>query len=83
MNIGELGTTVAIYGLPIKVVVLNNRGDGIVKQWQKLFFKGRFSASYKSTPSILSGRRSPMDRICRAVRPQDRCTAQYRGVHPL
>ncbi|MGA1296394.1 MAG: thiamine pyrophosphate-dependent enzyme, partial [Burkholderiaceae bacterium] len=27
---------------------LNNFGDGMVKQWQKLFFKGRLSASDKS-----------------------------------
>src|SRR5699024_9639151 len=26
----------------------NNNGDGMVKQWQKLFFKGRLSASDKS-----------------------------------
>jgi acetolactate synthase-1/2/3 large subunit len=47
MNIGEL-ETVTTYGLPIKVVVLNNSGDGMVRQWQKLFFQGRFSASDKS-----------------------------------
>ena len=47
MNIGEL-ETVTTYDLPIKVVVLNNFGDGMVKQWQKLFFKGRLSASDKS-----------------------------------
>jgi acetolactate synthase-1/2/3 large subunit len=47
MNIGEL-ETVATYNLPVKVVVLNNYGDGMVKQWQKLFFKGRLSASDKS-----------------------------------
>jgi acetolactate synthase-1/2/3 large subunit len=47
MNIGEL-ETVTTYDLPVKVVVLNNFGDGMVKQWQKLFFKGRFSASDKS-----------------------------------
>ena len=47
MNIGEL-ETVTTYGLPVKVVVLNNSGDGMVRQWQKLFFKGRFSASDKS-----------------------------------
>ena len=34
--------------MTIKVVVLNNFGDGMVKQWQKLFFKGRLSASDKS-----------------------------------
>lgn len=47
MNIGEL-ETVTTYDLPVKVVVLNNCGDGMVKQWQKLFFKGRLSASDKS-----------------------------------
>src|SRR5580704_12723996 len=47
MNIGEL-ETVTTYDLPVKVVVLNNLGDGMVKQWQKLFFKGRLSASDKS-----------------------------------
>jgi acetolactate synthase-1/2/3 large subunit len=47
MNMGEL-ETVTTYDLPVKVVVLNNYGDGMVKQWQKLFFKGRLSASDKS-----------------------------------
>jgi acetolactate synthase-1/2/3 large subunit len=47
MNLGEL-ETVTTYELPIKVVVLNNCGDGMVKQWQKLFHKGRLSGSDKS-----------------------------------
>jgi acetolactate synthase I/II/III large subunit len=47
MNIGEL-ETVTTYDLPIKIVVLNNCGDGMVKQWQKLFHAGRLSASDKS-----------------------------------
>ena len=47
MNLGEL-ETVTTYNLPIKIVVMNNFGDGMVKQWQKLFFKGRLSASDKS-----------------------------------
>jgi acetolactate synthase-1/2/3 large subunit len=47
MNIGEM-ETVTTYDLPIKVVVLNNCGDGMVKQWQKLFHKGRLSYSDKS-----------------------------------
>ena len=47
MNLGEL-ETVTTYDLPIKIVVLNNFGDGMVKQWQKLFHKGRLSASDKS-----------------------------------
>jgi acetolactate synthase-1/2/3 large subunit len=47
MNIGELETATT-YNLPLKVVVLNNFGDGMVRQWQKLFFKGRLSASDRS-----------------------------------
>jgi acetolactate synthase I/II/III large subunit len=47
MNLGEL-ETVTTYGLPVKVIVLNNFGDGMVMQWQRLFFKGRLSASDKS-----------------------------------
>ena len=47
MNLGEL-ETVTTYDLPVKVVVLNNFGDGMVRQWQKLFHKGRLSASDKS-----------------------------------
>ena len=47
MNLGELETATT-YKLPVKIVVLNNFGDGMVKQWQKLFFKGRLSASDKS-----------------------------------
>ncbi len=47
MNIGELETATT-YKLPVKVVVLNNYGDGMVRQWQKLYYKGRMSASDKS-----------------------------------
>ena len=47
MNLGEL-ETVTTYNLPIKVVVLNNYGDGMVMQWQRMFFRGRLSGSNKS-----------------------------------
>jgi acetolactate synthase-1/2/3 large subunit len=47
MNFGDL-ETVTNYELPVKVVVLNNNGDGMVKQWQRLFFESRFAGSEKS-----------------------------------
>lgn len=47
MNIGELETATT-YGQPVKVIVLNNYGDGMVRQWQKLYFEGRMSGSDKS-----------------------------------
>ena len=50
MNIGELETATT-YDLPVKVLVLNNYGDGMVKQWQKLYYKGRMAFSDKSLRS--------------------------------
>ena len=47
MNIGELETATT-YKLPVKVVVLNNYGDGMVRQWQKLYYGSRMSGSDKS-----------------------------------
>ncbi len=44
MNIQELGT-LAQYGLPVKVVVLNNGWQGMVRQWQESFYEERYSAS--------------------------------------
>jgi acetolactate synthase-1/2/3 large subunit len=42
MNIQELATAV-INKLPVKVAILNNRFLGMVRQWQELFFKERYS----------------------------------------
>ncbi|MBT8100086.1 MAG: acetolactate synthase, large subunit, biosynthetic type, partial [Gammaproteobacteria bacterium] len=47
MNIGELETATT-YKLPVKVIVLNNYGDGMVRQWQKLYYDSRMSGSDKS-----------------------------------
>jgi acetolactate synthase-1/2/3 large subunit len=43
MSIPELAT-VASYGLPIKIVVMNNGYLGMVRQWQTLFYNNRLSA---------------------------------------
>jgi len=47
MNLGELETVTA-YDLPVKILLLNNAGDGMVKQWQKLYYGARFSGSDKT-----------------------------------
>ena len=47
MNIGEMETATT-YNLPVKVCVLNNIGDGMVRQWQKLFHGGRMASTDKS-----------------------------------
>ena len=44
MNIQELGT-LAQYGLPVKIVIVNNHWQGMVRQWQESFYDERYSAS--------------------------------------
>ena len=47
MNIGEL-ESVMNYNVPVKILLFNNRGDGMVLQWQRLYFGGRLSGTEKS-----------------------------------
>lgn len=44
MNLQELGT-VAQYGLPVKIIIINNRWQGMVRQWQQAFYGERYSHS--------------------------------------
>ena len=45
MNIQELATCMQ-YQLPIKIINLNNRYLGMVRQWQEFFYEGRYAMSY-------------------------------------
>jgi acetolactate synthase-1/2/3 large subunit len=47
MNLGEL-ETLTNYDIPVKVLLLNNYGDGMVRQWQDLFYANRYSGSDKT-----------------------------------
>ncbi len=44
MNLQEMATATA-HGVPVKVVVVDNRALGMVRQWQKLFYRERYSAT--------------------------------------
>ena len=44
MNIQELGT-LSQYQLPVKIVIINNGWQGMVRQWQESFYGERYSAS--------------------------------------
>ncbi len=45
MNIQELSTALQ-YDIPVKIINLNNRFLGMVKQWQDMIYQGRHSQSY-------------------------------------
>lgn len=53
MNMQEMATAV-VSKLPVKVIILNNRFHGMVRQWQDLFYEGRYASSYlETTPDFV------------------------------
>nr|YP_009394002.1 acetohydroxyacid synthetase large subunit [Polysiphonia sertularioides]ARW62564.1 acetohydroxyacid synthetase large subunit [Polysiphonia sertularioides] len=54
MNIQELGT-ISQYNLPIKIVIINNKWQGMVRQWQQAFYGERYSHSSmaKGAPDLV------------------------------
>lgn len=51
MNLQEL-ITIVKYQLPIKIAILNNGYLGMVRQWQELFYQGRYSAVKMISPEF-------------------------------
>ncbi|MEH7108688.1 biosynthetic-type acetolactate synthase large subunit [Bacillus sp. JJ1764] len=52
MNLQELMTVVK-YQLPIKLAIMNNGYLGMVRQWQELFYQGRYSAVKMTSPHFV------------------------------
>jgi acetolactate synthase-1/2/3 large subunit len=53
MNIQELSTCKQ-YRIPVKIVTLNNRYMGMVRQWQEFFYGSRYAESYmESLPDFV------------------------------
>lgn len=47
----ELATAVE-YNIPVKIAILNNNFQGMVKQWQELFYKGRLAYTKMHNPDF-------------------------------
>jgi len=52
MTIQELGTILQTK-VPVKIVVLNNQFLGMVRQWQELFFDGRYASTIMTNPDFV------------------------------
>ena len=52
MNIQELGTVMQSK-VPVKIIVLNNQFLGMVRQWQELFFDGRYASTTMTNPDFV------------------------------
>jgi acetolactate synthase I/II/III large subunit len=51
MTLQELGTIMQ-YNIPVKILILNNNFLGMVRQWQQLFFEGRYSFTEMKNPDF-------------------------------
>jgi acetolactate synthase-1/2/3 large subunit len=51
MTLFEL-PTIAEYDIPVKAVIINNDFQGMVKQWQDLFYQRRYSQSAMKNPNF-------------------------------
>ncbi|WP_410799747.1 biosynthetic-type acetolactate synthase large subunit [Paraburkholderia sp. SIMBA_053] len=73
MNAGELETA-STYGVPVKVLLLNNRGDGMIRQWQRLFYEGRTFVSDKALHRkdfVMAARADGFEFACRVETPSE------------
>jgi acetolactate synthase I/II/III large subunit len=52
MTLTELGTA-AQFGIGIKVIVLNNEEQGMVTQWQNLFYEDRYAHTHQRNPDFM------------------------------
>lgn len=52
MSLQELSTA-AQFNIGVKIVVLNNEEQGMVTQWQNLFYDNRFSWTHQSNPDFV------------------------------
>jgi len=53
MTIQELGTILQ-YGVPVKLVILNNSFLGMVRQWQDMFFNKRYASTELINPDFVA-----------------------------
>jgi acetolactate synthase-1/2/3 large subunit len=71
MNIQEIATSIE-NNIPVKVVILNNRYLGMVRQWQELFYAERYSSvDLGSTPDFVKLAEAYGAVGLRATRPEE------------
>jgi len=51
MTLQELGTIMQ-YKIPVKIIILNNSFLGMVRQWQELFYRERYSSTTMNNPDF-------------------------------
>ena len=71
MNCQEMATA-AVNGAPVKVVIMDNRALGMVRQWQKLFYHQRYSSTeLEDTPDFVKLAEAFGWKATRVINPSD------------
>lgn len=71
MNIQEMATAMQ-FGLPVKIIVLNNRCLGMVRQWQELFYDRCYAhTEMEATPDFIKLAEAYGAVGLRATRPEE------------
>jgi len=80
MNIQELATAIQ-YKLPVKIIILNNRYLGMVRQWQELFYEKRYAATdIQDGPDFVKLAESYGGVGLRATRPEEVVPVLKKGL---
>ena len=70
MTLTEMSTA-AQYNIGVKIIVLNNEEQGMVTQWQSLFYEDRFAHTHQSNPDFIKLADAMGIQARRAVKPSD------------
>lgn len=70
MTLTELGTA-SQFGIGVKVIVLNNEEQGMVTQWQNLFYEDRYSHTHQRNPNFMKLADSMDIQHRRVVKPEE------------
>jgi len=53
MSIANSDSTAAQFNIGVKVIILNNEEQGMVTQWQSLFYEDRFAHTHQKNPDFI------------------------------
>lgn len=84
MTMQELGTMIH-WGIPVKIVVLNNSFLGMVRQWQQLFMEKRYNATELVNPDFVKIAQAydiPAQRVTRRFELQEAVQTMLRTKGP-
>ncbi|KAI9803015.1 MAG: Acetolactate synthase, mitochondrial [Sarcosagium campestre] len=70
MTLTELSTA-AQFNIGVKIIILNNEEQGMVTQWQVLFYEDRFAHTHQSNPDFIKLAEAMRIQAARCVAPED------------